>query len=238
MCTVSALQNLASNYLDLHQPDAAVSPAEQALKLCIDRAGKDDPDTLASATVLTRVYKAANQPEKAAAHLREFLPQLLESLVNDKSQLGSDSMALAQKQREIAFAQINGGMYREAELNLSESLAIRTKWQPSEGHTYLTMFMLGEALNGQGKYDEADPLLLQGYEGMRRDLKVRHWRNLILGLDRLVQFYEDTNQPDKVCEWQERLASTRAAIRAKRAEQASRNSPEVEQESALPLTEK
>jgi serine/threonine protein kinase/tetratricopeptide (TPR) repeat protein len=237
MCTVSALQNLASNYLDLHQPDAAVSPAEQALKLCIDRAGKDDPDTLASATVLTRVYKAANQPEKAAAHLREFLPQLLESLVNDKSQLGSDSMALAQKQREIAFAQINGGMYREAELNLSESLAIRTKWQPSEGHTYLTMFMLGEALNGQGKYDEADPLLLQGYEGMRRDLKVRHWRNLILGLDRLVQFYEDTNQPDKVCEWQERLASTRAAIRAKRAEQASRNSPEVEQESALPLTE-
>lgn len=46
------------------------------------------------------------------------------------------------------------------------SLAIREKSQPEDWSTFNTLSMLGQALLGQGKFTEAEPLLLQGCAGM------------------------------------------------------------------------
>jgi hypothetical protein len=66
---------------------------------------------------------------------------------------------------------------------------------------------LGAVLLGQQKYTEAEPILLQAYQGMKR------WERMsplvISGLAEvggwIVQFYEATNQPEKAREWQEKV---------------------------------
>src|SRR5262249_5135641 len=58
------------------------------------------------------------------------------------------------------------GQYAAAEPVLRECLALREKGQPDEWATFNTRSMLGGTLLGQGKYADAEPLLLQGYEGL------------------------------------------------------------------------
>ena len=55
---------------------------------------------------------------------------------------------------------------------------------------------------------EAEPLLLQGYEGMkcREALLLAIWKRRMAETgERVVHFYEATNQPEKAREWRERL---------------------------------
>jgi hypothetical protein len=74
--------------------------------------------------------------------------------------------------------------------------------------------MLGGALLGQKKYAEAEPLLLQGYEGMKqREARISATGKfgLTKALERLVQLYEATGQKDKAAEWRKKLEDARPA---------------------------
>jgi hypothetical protein len=67
--------------------------------------------------------------------------------------------------------------------------------------------MLGGALLGQKKYAEAEPLLLKGYEGMKaREAKIPKSGGAELripeALDRLIELYTATKNPDEVKKWQ------------------------------------
>jgi eukaryotic-like serine/threonine-protein kinase len=73
---------------------------------------------------------------------------------------------------------------------LRECLAIREKTQPDVWSTFNTKSMLGEALLGQKKYADAEPLLLAGYEGIKkREAKIPAQGKIRLteALERLVQ---------------------------------------------------
>src|SRR5262249_831826 len=81
--------------------------------------------------------------------------------------------------------------------------AIRQKTLPLHWLTFNTQSMLGGALLGQKKYAEAEPLLLAGYQGMKKQEaqippqgKVR----LTEAVQRLVQLYEATGNPDEAAE--------------------------------------
>jgi hypothetical protein len=70
------------------------------------------------------------------------------------------------------------------------------------------MSMVGGALLAQQKYTEAEPLLVHGYEGMKQrevfmEAGFRPWLNT--AGQRVVRFYEDTNQPEKAREWREKV---------------------------------
>ena len=53
------------------------------------------------------------------------------------------------------------------------ALAIREKSLPEEWSTSYTRSLLGGSLLGQGKFAEAEPLILSGYEGMKaREAKI------------------------------------------------------------------
>ena len=58
--------------------------------------------------------------------------------------------------------------YTDAETILRECLAVREKTQPDLWSTFSTKSMLGGALLGQKKYTEAEPLLVAGYQMMKR----------------------------------------------------------------------
>ena len=68
--------------------------------------------------------------------------------------------------------------------------------------------MLGEALLGQGKAAEAEPLLVAGAEALvaRPEAIPEDARPERLGdaVDRLVRLYEVTDRPEKADEWRAR----------------------------------
>jgi hypothetical protein len=68
------------------------------------------------------------------------------------------------------------------------------------------------ALNllSQQKYAEAEPLLLQGYEGMKQrepTTPAGEKRRLTEAGERVVRFYEVTGQPEKARVWREKLST-------------------------------
>jgi len=89
-----------------------------------------------------------------------------------------------------------------------ESLAIREREIPDDWRTFNARTMLGDALLGQKKFSEAEPLLISGYEGMKqREDKIRD-RNKVFpeALQCLVRLYEATGRTDQAAEWKKKLA--------------------------------
>jgi hypothetical protein len=64
--------------------------------------------------------------------------------------------------------------------------------------------LLGEALLSQSKYTASEPLLLQGYEGMKKQEKTIPPQGIIYipePLDRLIELSTATNKLDEAKKW-------------------------------------
>jgi hypothetical protein len=103
--------------------------------------------------------------------------------------------------------------YADSEPLLRECLAIRAKQLPDSWLLFNTRAMLGRAVLGQKKYAEAEPLLLEGYEGMHKRLeqipppgRVR----LAEAIEALVELYEATGQEEKAGPWRQKLKAAAA----------------------------
>ena len=103
-----------------------------------------------------------------------------------------------------AWSSSNPGCGRHAESTLRECLAIQELRQPDEWLTFNTRSVLGGALLGHKRYDEAGPLLRAGYEGMARRADKILLRDRVRAreaLERLIAFADATNKPDDAKEW-------------------------------------
>jgi serine/threonine protein kinase len=95
--------------------------------------------------------------------------------------------------------------YAEAEPLIREAL---TLWEEeSVPNISYGESLLGAVLLGQQRYAEAEPLILQGYKGVKRREADQHFAalDIIEAGERVVRFYEETNQPEKARAWRERL---------------------------------
>jgi hypothetical protein len=104
--------------------------------------------------------------------------------------------------------------FDEAESPLTEALAIREKKVPDAWTTFNTKSMLGGALVGQKKYADAEPLLLAGYEGMKkREDKIPAYGKIRLteAVERLVQHYDATDKKDEAAKWRKELEARKEA---------------------------
>jgi tetratricopeptide (TPR) repeat protein len=108
--------------------------------------------------------------------------------------------------------------YDAAETLAREALAL--KQSETQRRSYWT-FILGAAILGQHKYAAAEPLLLQGYKGMKQwepFLGAHDKRRYSEAVEWVVRFYEVANQPDQARMWREKLnpkqpgAASRGAI--------------------------
>jgi hypothetical protein len=100
--------------------------------------------------------------------------------------------------------------YAEAEPIAREAASLYKRHAPNNARRFYYEGVLGAALLGKKKYTEAEPILLQAYQGMKR------WERLsalmIRGLTEvggwIVQLYEATNQPEKARAWREKVNAT------------------------------
>ena len=70
------------------------------------------------------------------------------------------------------------------------------------------MLFRSASLAGQKKYAEAEPLLLEGYQGMlaRKDrIGVPDWYHLDRAREWIIQLYQAWGKPERAAEWREKL---------------------------------
>ena len=123
-----------------------------------------------------------------------------------------DHRRLATRSRAL----LANGQFTEAEALARECLALREQEMPDGWMTFNARSLLGEALLGQKRYAEAEPLLLSGYDGMKQregQLPPAGKASLAESLQRLVQLNEAQGKPDKAAEWKQRLAELNPAAK-------------------------
>jgi tetratricopeptide (TPR) repeat protein len=139
----------------------------------------------------------------------EAEPLFRDALEQARVQFGPANLQTAGIMASLGLSLIRRDNWTEAELILRECLAIREKSQPDEWSTFNTRSLLGGSLLGQKRYDEAEPLILSGYEGMKaREAKIPQAGKPQLNeaAERVVKLYEDWSKKDKAAEWQTKLA--------------------------------
>jgi serine/threonine protein kinase/tetratricopeptide (TPR) repeat protein len=193
--------NLAEAYRAAGRTAEAIKLHEQTLKLREAKLGPSHPHTLASANNLASAYESRGRWADAEALRREALarrrkadPPGTPALAGDLEQLGDNLLKQAR--------------WQEAEPVLRECLEIREKALPNDWRRFSTMSLLGGALLGKGRYAEAEPLIIQGYEGTRTRLATIPAPckcQLREAAGRVVRLYEAWGKPATTVEWKRTL---------------------------------
>ena len=147
-------------------------------------------------------YRAAGKPDRA-------LPILVEAVALGKPKAGANWPIYTIVLGNLGQVQVESGMWTQAESTLRDCLAIQESRQPDNWSTFRTRSVLGGALLGQKRYDEAEPQLQAGYEGMARRADKILLRNRVRvreALDRLIAFAEATNRADEAKAWKDERA--------------------------------
>jgi Tfp pilus assembly protein PilF len=101
--------------------------------------------------------------------------------------------------------------WSEAEVVLKNCLAIRRQTARDDWQTFKTMVLLGGAFLEQEKYADAEPLLVQGYEGMKQRERRIDESMPTIALDLLIRLYDATGPQVKADYWRTELQEAKAA---------------------------
>jgi RNase P/RNase MRP subunit POP5 len=114
----------------------------------------------------------------------------------------------------LGYARLQQGKNAEAEKTLREALAAYEKNNPDAWQRYNCESLLGASLAGQRRLAEAEPMLVDGYQGLvQRQAGIARQNRHYLDEARnaLVRLYTDWGKPDKAAEAQARFAADTGA---------------------------
>jgi tetratricopeptide (TPR) repeat protein len=197
------MQGLAQNYTQMDQFLESIALHKQILEL----RASTDPDWRWSLVTYAIACQGASKLDEA-----EILLQKALALYRKREASGGPGTAyvLGWLARNLLLQE----RYTEAEKIAREGIALYEKELPYDPEGFYVVSTLGGVLFAQGNYTQAEPLLLRGYEGMKRgdDLLIAVWKRRMAETgERIVRFYEETNQPGKAREWREKLIPSAAA---------------------------
>jgi tetratricopeptide (TPR) repeat protein len=131
-----------------------------------------------------------------------------ERLENVRSNSTVLDITLAGALADLAHVLVLEGKHVEAQPFALECLTIRQQAIPENWRTFNIQSILGGSLLGQFKYADAEPLLLAGYDGLKKcEDKIPPAGKFRLkeAAQRLLQLYQAVGPPDKAAEWQKKL---------------------------------
>ena len=133
----------------------------------------------------------------------------LQNVIGIERKRGKEDSALAKPITSLGRTFMAAGRFVEAEATLREVLTIQERLEPDLWSVFLNQSRLGDALLGQKKYAEAEPLLLAGYEGMKqRAAKIPPAQKSQVtrqALDRLARLHEAMGKLDEAAKWRKEL---------------------------------
>jgi eukaryotic-like serine/threonine-protein kinase len=159
--------------------------------------GDDHPLTLALLADFASMYQRQRKYALAEA-------QAAQVLTGRRHALGSEHRDTMASAADLALAYVSQGKFAEAEPLAREALETEKKVQPNDWQQYRAASLLGISLAGEKEYGKAEPLLLEGYQGMlaRKDrIDVPDHYHLDLAHRWLVQLYQAWGKPDQAAHW-------------------------------------
>ncbi len=199
--TLLSKSNLAGTYRDADRITEALSLFEETLRLQKARIGVDHPDTLSTMGNLARTFLKARRPKDA-------LPLLEDTLRLRRARSGPEHPHTLITLNNLADANLDAQRWPEAEKVARECLKVRERKRPPEWECFQTMSQLGAALAGQKRFAEAEPLLLDGYNGLKAReavIPANRKQQLMDAAARIAPFYRAWGKQDKAEEWMKKM---------------------------------
>ena len=178
----ASLTNLAVLLRDSGKVVEAGPLIREAVDIQRAALGRDDPQLGGTLYNLAKQLQAEGRPEEAE-------PLIREALAIERKAFSPDHPIVAAMTAGLGSVLTDAGRPREAEAILREAREIFRKSAPDDWQLSQVASLLGDALLAQGRYEEAEPLLLAGYEGLRADPAVPRDRKQ-MALARIVRLYD------------------------------------------------
>ena len=198
--TLSSMNNLAILYAaEGKYLQGAESLFHQTLEISRRVLGPENPSTLSFLAALAAVEQVQGRYALARIHATEVLAGRRHLPWARRKR--ADHGALA---ADLALVQLSEGNFAASAPLARESLDFNLKNRPGDWQRFRAESLLGAALSGQQKYTEAEPLLLEGYQGMleRKDrIAVPELYHLDRAREWLGQLYRAWGKPGKAAAW-------------------------------------
>jgi tetratricopeptide (TPR) repeat protein len=207
--TLAVLYNLAETYRATGKPEQAL-PLYQKAAIGVEKGHFRYPHAGWIVGQLIVCHEQLKQYADAEAWRRKWL-----AVVRERD--GPQSVPYDAELVGLGLNLLRQHKHAEAEIALRDCLALRTKQQPDAWATFNVQSMLGDALLGQKRYAEAEPLLKDGYEGMKAREKAippPAKARLTEALERLVRLYEAWGKPEQAEPWRRQLEQAKASPKA------------------------
>ncbi len=206
--TLHGLSSLGSAYLDSGQINRALPLLERTVEKYKTALPPNHPESLQAMYTLARAYQAAGKNEQSISLYAETLAARRKALPPYHSQTMLNACALAANYISLE-------RFGEAEKILREEMPPANSKQAKAWNGHQMRAILGIALLKQNNLAEAEPMLLDGYRGMKDTpatipIPIRNKR-LAECLTCLCQIYESTNQPEAARKWKKELEGLQAA---------------------------
>jgi hypothetical protein len=142
------------------------------------------------------------------AQAEPFLTRALEA---QRRTLGADHPNTLSTMYILAMLNCDQGKYSQAEMLSRNALTVFQKTAPNTWGRFYTQSVLGASLLSQKRYEEAEPLLLAGYEGMMQHKILAARSGLEQVVKWIVQLYDGWEKPEKAAGWKQKLANNPSA---------------------------
>lgn len=204
--TLVSMNNLAADYRRERKYDLAEALLAKAMETQSRVLGPMHPLTLTSVNNLAAVFQAAGRYAKAE-------PLFVKALAGRRHTLGPEHPDTLRTLRNLARLYIDEGQYLQAEIPANEALTLYQKTNSSGWEQYYAQSLVGVSLAGVNNYDQAEPLLLAGYEGMSQkesSIPASERAYLNQGGQWIVQLYQSWKKPVKAAEWRQKLEQSQS----------------------------
>jgi len=149
--------------------------------------GSEHPDSLETLSGWASVHQRQGKYGEAETYAAQ-------ALTGRRHALGSEHPDTIASAVDLALAYLSQGKFAESEPLAREAVEFDRKKQPDDWQRFYAESLLGASLAGQKKYAEAEPLLVEGYQGMlaRKDrIAVPNWYRLEQARHGLSNFIRD-----------------------------------------------
>ena len=198
--TLLSMGNLADSYAKQGKYAQAEALFGPTLEISGRVLGREHPRTLNFLSDMAAMYQG--QGKYALAETRAA-----QALAGRRRALGSEHPETMQWAADLALAYLSQGKFLESERLSREVLEFNRKKQPDDWQRFRAESLLGASLAGRKRYAEAEPLLLEGYQGMVERQGRMGWMGAAnsLYLERarqwIVRLYQASGKPEKAAEW-------------------------------------
>jgi eukaryotic-like serine/threonine-protein kinase len=198
--TLVSMNNLAGDYGGEGKYSQAEALFNQTLRIARRVLGPDNPYTLSFLSDFAFTYQRQGKYGFAETYAAQ-------ALAGRRHALGSENRDTMTSAADLALAYVSQGKFTESEPMAREALEFNRNKQPDDWQRFRAESLLGASLAGEKKYGEAEPLLLEGYQGMlaRKDrMAVPDYYHLDRARECIIQLYQAWGKRAKAAEWKKK----------------------------------